>query len=163
MQHKYSIFTKTKGCVCQCVCVCVCVCGPQLDHVLTPHSCRVPLRVCRTGNRGRAEEEEGGHGLNTHFHAALFWQRHCTPLWMCVSCAIAQSFQACQLGFSSDNSLGTEAGKPTVYFSVANVFCVCVNACIQEIKKETEDSSESKQQQNLIAFFVPHLKYGCAN
>lgn len=39
--------------------------------------------------------------------------------------------------FSSDYSLGAVVGKLIVYFGVANVFCVCVNACIQEIEKKT--------------------------
>lgn len=66
--------------------------------------------------------EEGGlHTLNTHFHAALFWQRHCTPLRLHVSCAIAQSFWACRLGFPSDNSLGAEAGTRSTSANVLSL------------------------------------------
>ena len=65
--------------------------------------------------------------------------------------------------FSSDYSLGAVVGKLIVYFGVANVFCVCVNACIQEIeKKDRGDSSEGIKNDRFCCFLlVPHLKYEC--
>jgi len=77
--------------VCVCVCVCVFV-WPLTRPCANPTQLQSPLE----GLSHRQQKKGGGRGgrgtEHSHFHAAVFRQRHRTPLWMCVSCAPAQSF-----------------------------------------------------------------------
>ena len=54
-----------------------------------------------------------------------------------------------------------------MYFSVANVFPVCVNACIQETEEETGGwvtlPGGIKNNKIGLLSLMPHLKYGCTN
>lgn len=79
----------------ECVCACVCV-WPLTRPCANPAQLQSPLEA-QTYRQERKGSGGGGGGafpmdctLISVVHS--FWQRRCTPLRTCVSCAIAQSF-----------------------------------------------------------------------